>query len=467
MRNSLNSTLAATFGRLTGAAVSKMGASGMDIVERSPDLPGQSPNVGAQSPNVGAQSPDLFEKSPNLFEKSQWARHWLFEAALPLWLEHGADHHHGGWFDKLGQDGSALPGPKRVRVQARQVFVFAEAGRLGWTGDWESGVRLGLDFMLAHYRRDDGFFRASVDARGVVMSDTVDIYDQAFVIFALAAAYGMLDRPDALRIEAHTLLANLHARLAHRVAGFDEAATRVLPLRSNPHMHLLEAMLAWIDLGHGGLFETTARAIVDLARDRLIDPATGAIGEFYDGDWQFDGANGHLREPGHQFEWAYLLDACAMRLGGDHRAAVRRLADFGNRFGVRDGRVIFSVDARGKLIDGRARLWATTERLRTMTVLGTVLGTAPGTAPGSASDGPLTGAQCASALAAAAQSADVLGAFMAVPVAGLWSDWIDERGALVIEPVPASSLYHIVTGLVPLIERGASDPNRGLSAHEA
>ena len=393
-------------------------------------------------------------RSPDFAERGTWARHWLFDAALPFWLEHGADRDHGGWFDKLGQDGSAMPGPKRLRVQARQIFVYAEAGRLGWTGDWESGVRLGLDFMLAHYRRDDGFFRASVDVRGVPVSDTVDIYDQAFVIFALAAAYGVLDRPDALRIEAHTLLANLHARLSHPDAGLEEAATRVLPLRSNPHMHLLEAMLAWIDLGHEGLFATTARAIVDLARTRMIDPATGAIGEFYDGDWQFEAANGHIREPGHQFEWAYLLDACMVRLGGDHRAAVRKLADFGNRFGVRDGRVIFAVDARGKVIDGRARLWATTERLRTMIVLGT------------AKDGPLTAAQQGAALAAAAQSADVLGAFMAVPVAGLWSDWIDDRGAPVIEPVPASSLYHIVTGLVPLIECGdlaAHDQNHALT----
>ena len=105
----------------------------------------------------------------DLVEQSSWARHWLFDAALPLWLEHGADHRDGGWFDKLGQDGSVLPGPKRLRVQARQIFVFAEAGRLGWTGDWESGVRLGLDFMLAHYRRDDGFFRASVGAHGAAV----------------------------------------------------------------------------------------------------------------------------------------------------------------------------------------------------------------------------------------------------------------------------------------------------------
>jgi mannose/cellobiose epimerase-like protein (N-acyl-D-glucosamine 2-epimerase family) len=351
-------------------------------------------------------------------EAGQWARGWLFEAALPLWLERGADRQYGGWFDKLDQDATPLPGPKRLRVQARQTFVFAESGRLGWSGDWAGAVEHGVAFMLAHYRRDDGLFRAAVDHSGAVLSDTADLYDQAFVLFALAAAYNALGRPDSLLTEARALLGCLHA---HPRIGFEEAAPRVLPLRSNPHMHLLEAMLAWIDAGQRGPFEATARAIVDLALTHLIDPVTGAIGEFYDGDWQ---SASDLREPGHQFEWAYLLDACATRLGGDHSAAVHRLVEFGDRHGVIDGLTIFALDAEGQVTDRRARLWAQTERLRTMTVLGR----------------PAT------------DSLAALQRFMAVPVPGLWSDWLDTEGRLVVEPVPASSLYHIMTGLVPLIE---------------
>jgi mannose/cellobiose epimerase-like protein (N-acyl-D-glucosamine 2-epimerase family) len=354
-------------------------------------------------------------------EAGAWARGWLFEAALPLWLERGADHRHGGWFDKLDQDAVPLPGPKRLRVQARQAFVFAESARLGWSGDWRTGLRQGLDFMLAHYRRDDGLFRSAVDREGAPVSDTVDLYDQAFVLFALAAAYRALGKPVSLRAEAIALLGRLGATLAHPRIGFEEAMPRVLPLRSNPHMHLLEAMLAWIDAGERGPFESVARAIVDLAETHLIDPATGAIGEVYDGDWQ---SAGDLREPGHQFEWAYLLDACTARLGGDHGAAVRRLIDFANRHGVIDGLTIYALDAQGRVLDGRARLWAQTERLRTMTIMGE----------------PAT------------DSLDALRRFLAVPVAGLWHDWIDAQGRLVIEPVPTSSLYHIVTGLAPLIE---------------
>lgn len=376
----------------------------------------------------------------DLVRRGEWARGWLFEAALPLWLERGADYDRGGWFDKLDQAGAPLPGNKRARVQARQIFVYAEAARLGWSGDWELGMRLGLDFLLEHFRRDDGLFRASVDAGGAPVSGTVDLYDQAFVLFALAAGYRTLGRPADLLEQARALMATLQARLAHPARGFEEASPRVLPLRSNPHMHMLEAMLAWIDAGVRDPFESTARAIIDLALERLIDPATGAIGEYYDGDWNFAHEAGHIREPGHQFEWAYLLDACAVRLGGDHGAAVRRLAAFGNQFGVIDGRTVFSLTADGTVIDGRSRLWATTERMRTMTVLAT------------SATSPLADSERPAALQAVHDSCDVLARFMAVPVPGLWSDWLDGSGALVVEPVPASSLYHIVTGLVPLIE---------------
>ena len=66
---------------------------------------------------------------PDLYPHRAWARDWLFSAALPLWWEKGADHACGGWYDKLDQSANPLELPKRLRVQARQTFVYAEAGR--------------------------------------------------------------------------------------------------------------------------------------------------------------------------------------------------------------------------------------------------------------------------------------------------------------------------------------------------
>ncbi|WP_254606338.1 AGE family epimerase/isomerase [Sphingomonas bacterium] len=362
-----------------------------------------------------------------------WARDWL-RAALPLWYDRGADRDRGGWFDKLDLQGAPVDLPKRLRVQARQAFVFAEAGRLGWDGPWRDAVDHGLDFMLGRFRRPDGLFRASVTRDGVPVADAPDLYDQAFVLFALAAGYAALGRPAGLLAEAEALLTRLEERLGHPRFGFEEARPRTVPLRSNPHMHLLEALLAWVEAGGGSCFERRADAIVDLCLDHLIDAATGAIGESYDGDWRFHNGMGHLREPGHQFEWAFLLHRAGQVLGRDHCQAWERLLRFGTTHGVRDGLAVSAVAADGTLADGSARLWAQTERLRAMLVL------APALPPADA------------ALVAAADSLRAVRRFLDVPIRGLWRDRIDRNGRWIDEPSPASSLYHIVTGLVPLIE---------------
>ncbi len=365
-----------------------------------------------------------------------WASDWLFGSALPLWWDRGADHAAGGWFDKLDRAGVPVDLPKRLRVQARQAFVYAEAGRLGWDGPWQAACRHGIDFMLAKFRRPDGLYRASVTREGLPVVEAPDLYDQAFVLFALAAGHAQLGRPEAYKAEAEALLDRLETLLGHPERGFEEASPRALPLRSNPHMHLLEALLAWVQAGGGAPFERHARAIVDLACDRLIDPATGAIGEYYDGDWAFHGDSGRLREPGHQFEWANLLHVADRVLGGDHRGQGERLHRFGTRHGVRDGRVIAEVDAGGAAVDMSARLWAQTEWLRTMLVL------APTMPP----------AEAEAAMLAAKSGVATIARFLDVPLPGLWVDRVSDRGVWLDEPAPASSFYHIVTGLVPLIE---------------
>ncbi len=376
----------------------------------------------------------MFVQANGLEPHRQWAREWLFDAALPLWWKSGADREHGGFHDRLDQQARPVDGPKRLRVQARQAFVYAEAGRLGWDGPWRDAVMHGIEFMQSAYLREDGLFRSAVTRTGETHVETPDLYDQAFVLFGWASAYAALGRPPVLLERAEALLERLETLWAHPERGFEEASPRRLPLRSNPHMHMLEALLFWVEIGGGPRFERQARAIVDLALARLIDPATGAVGEYYDGDWRFiDGAEGQVREPGHQFEWAYLLHRAGRVLGGDHREASARLYRFGERHGIIDGRAIFSVDAAGGVVDGSARLWAQTERLRTML---TFAGDMP------AGEGE----------AAAIESVTLLRHYLDVPVAGLWRDRIDADGALIDEPAPASSFYHIVTGILPLLE---------------
>ena len=78
--------------------------------------------------------------------------------------------------------------------------------------------------------------------------------------------------------------------------------------RQNPHMHLFEALLALHETtGRADLLDR-ARALHALAVTRFLDPATGALREYYDDAWRVHPAPGAGRvEPGHLFEWAWLL----------------------------------------------------------------------------------------------------------------------------------------------------------------
>ena len=91
-----------------------------------------------------------------------------------------------------------------------------------------------------------------------------------------------------------------------------------------------------------------------------------AIGERFAGGWvaEDDGC-----EPGHQFEWAYLLheaDSLLQPSAPQSWPDARRLIEFGRHYGIDRSRnvAIFSVGRAGVPQDRRARLWAQTERLR-------------------------------------------------------------------------------------------------------
>lgn len=385
-----------------------------------------------------------------LAQASASTRRWLFDAALPLWWSHGADHAGGGFHEKLGMNGEPAGHPVRVRVQARQLFVYARAGALGWTGPWREAMRHALDFMLARHQRPDGFFRSTLDTA----DQRIDLYDQAFVLFALAHAWQAEGRPPTLLEIARRLMAQVDAHFSLEGGGYRAAYDAARPgaqesveRKSNPLMHLLEALLAWVSIGAGSgadaAFRSHASALCRLATNRLIDPETGTLAEDYAPGWVPLGhGTTRVNEPGHQFEWAWLLLQAQELLGHDMPSAGRhaqRLESAGRLHGIDAARgvAIFSVDGAGHPLDRRARLWAQTERLRTSMLFAQ-------RRTGSAAD-------IAAAESAAVQAFGTLQKFLATPRPGLWHEWMDEHGQFETAPAPASTLYHLVTGFESLL----------------
>lgn len=358
-------------------------------------------------------------------------RDWLFRQALPLWAEAGIDAE-GRFFEKLDFDGRPVTGvPRRTRVQARQVYVFAEAAALGWA-EGASVAQRGLDALIRDHRRDDGLWVRATDDAGAVIDATPDLYDLAFVLFALAAAHRVLKDERALPLALSTLAA-IEARMADPVhGGWQEALPPVLPRRQNPHMHMLEALLAWQAIAPAAAFEAAARRVLDLFAARFFDPSAAVLGEYFTADWSIaPGGAGQVVEPGHHMEWIWLLDQ-ARRLGldGHDRQAQALFASALTNGFDGQGMMIREVDRIGVVRDGGRRLWGQTEAVRTL----------------------LLRDQTPRALALID---GVFATHLAAPTPGLWIDSYDAQGRPQDASVPASTLYHLMTAFSALLTEPA------------
>jgi mannose-1-phosphate guanylyltransferase/mannose-6-phosphate isomerase len=349
---------------------------------------------------------------------------WLRTSALPLWGTVGTNPD-GSFREAIDSRGGAVDTPRRSRVQTRQVWSYCRAGAHGWNGPWSGLAERGFRAFDRDFRLGDGAWRTRADPGGGAADDTVMLYDQAFVLLAASEMFRLdLDRPGALAV-AERVRTDLATR-RHPAGGWREAGTH--PWQANAHMHLLEAALAWEAVGDDR-FVVIADEVVRLATDHFVNAGTGRLHEFFDQTWSAaPGPDGSLVEPGHQFEWAWLLTRHGLDRSSPETLEIgQRLYRTGTS-GV-DPRRNVAVDVLpepGRAPGGRARLWPQTERLKAALLLA------------ERADGPDRVALIADAEAALA------GLWRYLEPSGGWRDKLLETGTFVDEPAPASSLYHIM-----------------------
>jgi mannose-6-phosphate isomerase len=365
-----------------------------------------------------------------LKREHQLLHRWLLDDAYPLWAAQGYDRRRGGFEESLTSAGPVDAQPRRARVQVRQIYAFARAASFGWQPERAQRlVKDGLQYFLAHYRRSDGLYRTLVAADGKVLDERAWLYDQAFVLLALAESEKLLRAGPELIDAAQLLRAALYQRLKRSGPGFCSGVPETLPLLSNPHMHLLEAALSWTSVDSDPAWRLLADEIVALALSRFLDAGSGALREQFDEQWAPSaGIAGRIVEPGHQFEWAWLL----LTWGGAGAAAAYpaavRLAQIGETHGIRGGVAVNALLDDFSVHDAEARLWPQTERLKAAALLGAMT-------------------REARYWAFAAQAAQGLRRYLDTEVRGLWYDRLQADGQFVQQSAPASSFYHIVCAI--------------------
>lgn len=350
---------------------------------------------------------------------------WMRTAALPLWSTLGV-HADGAFVESLSLEGRPVETRRRARVQSRQIFVLCRAGALDWGGPWRARVEAGLDRFLDSYVRPDGAIRNALTAEGAILDDTAVLYEQAFALLALATARSMGVRPKRCEAQARSMLDRL-ALDRPDTGGWRETGEH--PFQANANMHLFEAAQAWAALGVDDRWHEVADTVADLALTHLIDREGGFLREFFDADWRpAPGGDGRVVEPGHQFEWSWLLSQHALNRGDERAmAAARRLYGHGLRgIDPRRGVAIDQLDDSLAVRSDGARLWPQTEWLRAALAMAAL------------SDGQARQDRLAEAVSA------MRGLNRYLRPNGTWHDRLQANGTFIEEPAPASSLYHIV-----------------------
>ena len=357
----------------------------------------------------------------------------------------------GGFFESLDDNGVPVQSTTRsVLTQARLTYVFSHAHCLQATEQSLRYAEHGFRFLqrAAELAGGDCGWHRAITVDGIVIDGERDAYDQAFVILALAWYYRASAHPQALAL-AERAYGFMDAHLADQQHGgfFEEYSlidgVQKLPRRQNPHMHLLEAVLAMHQASREPQWLERAKKLVSLFKQHFFDTATGSLVEYFNADWSPAASPmGALREPGHHFEWVWLLHEY-FDASGDPEVLdfAQRLFAFGSSYGIDmqgplAGMVFDGVNADGGLVAGSKLLWPQTECIKACLALGEWRGDAQ-------------------IHAAAHVHAAAMRRHFFKEDGASWHNQLSRSGAPLQSATPARVLYHLFLAMAELLRCSA------------
>ncbi len=367
-----------------------------------------------------------------LSEISQGLQAWAVTQALPFWATWGRDAKAGHFHETLMPDGSPdLGANQRIRVQARQIYVYAHAFHLGWH---DEGANLSLQAFdrLMQIGRSPGQqgFHHLLTAAHQPLDTRRDSYDHAFMVLAFAWCWRVTGEA-RVRTALEETLAFIDMKLSLPDGSLREDDQETLPRRQNPHMHMFEAMLAVHETGARDDGLQRADRMLDVVLRHCLDARTGLLGEFFDEDFRLvSGTEGQIVEPGHMAEWVWLLRRRAsmgpLALPGTDLDSLcaRLLANATATAEPGTGFLIDEADRAGRAIKRTRRMWPQTELAKAHL------------------------AQCEAGVPGAGdKAAEILTRLFADYVEpaphGAWLDQFGPEGQLISQRLPASTFYHV------------------------
>ena len=344
---------------------------------------------------------------------------------VPLWQGPGWNAELALPYEALDAEHHPLP-PQRYRAMAcaRQLYLFSSL--IGQVPDAESRAAALFHSLQDHFHdAEHGGWFYSIDPQGAPLDQCKDLYTHAFIVFACAHYWDKAREPwvESVFNEALEVIAQRFATgdgLYEASLARDWAPLNTGPLQ-NPLMHLAEAFLATLSVREDAAVQGALVELCTAMHKRFIDPQHNVLME------KPLGAVDNWFEPGHQFEWYFLLESSPLLRGSELHAALEQAFAYSEDVGVdhSSGAVRAMLDLKGNSKDATQRIWAQAEYLRALTLR------------------PASEAAVLHQLQALQQRA---------LHAGGWYECRDEFGDVSRRDMPSTTPYHLATCYRGLVE---------------
>ena len=308
--------------------------------------------------------------SPELTATFAAVQQHFRQVIVPLWQGPGWNAELALPYEALSPAHQPLP-PQCYRAMAcaRQLYVFASLiDDPDFPRAAERAAALFRSLQSHFHDAEHGGWFYSIDPQGAPLDQRKDLYTHAFIIFACAHYWAKVREPlvesalnAALKVVAEQFSDGnglYEASLAQ-----DWSTLGSGPLQ-NPLMHLAEAFLATLSVRDDAPTQAALLALADGMQQRFIEPVHNVMLE------KPHGAVDNWFEPGHQFEWLYLLASSPLLRQTALYGSLDRAFSFAEQVGVdpQTGAVCGMLAPDGTLRDGTQRIWAQAEYLRALTL---------------------------------------------------------------------------------------------------
>ncbi|WP_249678097.1 AGE family epimerase/isomerase [Pseudomonas abieticivorans] len=352
---------------------------------------------------------------PDLSDAFSAVHQHFLKTIVPLWQGPGWNADMALPYEALDPEQRPMPVQRyRAMACARQLFLFSSL--IEQPGAPARAAALFRSLQQHFHDAEHGGWFYSINAAGEPLDRSKDLYTHAFIIFACAHYWAKVREPlveSVLNAALNVVLERFATDdgLYEATLGQDWSALGSGALQ-NPLMHLAEAFLATVQVREDARVTQALHDLCTAMHTHFIEPANGVMLE------KPRTAVDNWFEPGHQFEWFYLLESSDLLRGNALHQAVDRSFAYAEQIGVREGAVLSMLEVDGSVRDATQRIWAQAEYLRALTLR-----------PGSEQ-------RVAEQLAALREG------FLH---SGGWYECRDASGAVSRKDMPSTTPYHLAT----------------------